>query len=85
MIILVAPKSAPVRRASSARRCARRYRKLRLPNSESVVSDHVTASVAAITGRCGAAIDRVHLLTQAIAKVQDAAGAGGNRVLALTI
>jgi hypothetical protein len=30
-------------------------------------------------------MDRVHLLTQAIAKVQDAAGAGGNRVLALTV
>jgi hypothetical protein len=30
-------------------------------------------------------IDRVQLLTQAIAKVHDAAGAGGNRVLALTI
>jgi hypothetical protein len=30
-------------------------------------------------------MDRVQLLTQAISKVQDAAGAGGNRVLALTV
>jgi PleD family two-component response regulator len=59
--------------------------KLRLPNSESVLSDHVTASVAAITGRVRRGIDRVQLLTQAVAKLQDAAGAGGNRVVALTI
>jgi hypothetical protein len=59
--------------------------KLSLPNSESMVSDHVTASVAAITGHVKRGIDRVQLLTQAIATVHDAAGAGGNRVLALTI
>jgi len=45
----------------------------------------VTASVAAITGQVRKGMDRFHLLTQAISKVQDAAGAGGNRVLALTV
>jgi PleD family two-component response regulator len=84
-IILVAPEVG----AASARELGETLRatvaKLRLPNSESVVSDYVTASVAAITGRVKRAIDRVQLLTQAIAKVQDAAGAGGNRVLAHTI
>jgi len=50
-----------------------------------MASDYVTASVAAITGRVKQSIDRVHLLTQAIARVQDAAQAGGNRVLALTL
>jgi phosphoserine phosphatase RsbU/P len=84
-IILVAPELA----AHSAREfgetlCAT-VAKLRLPNSEAVSSDYVTASVAAITGHVKRAIDRVQLLTQAISRVQDAAGAGGNRVLALTI
>ena len=85
LIILVAPEFG----ASSARELGATLHttvaKLRLPNSESVVSDYVTASVAAITGQVRKGMDRVHLLTQAIAKVQDAAGAGGNRVLALTV
>jgi PleD family two-component response regulator len=84
-IILVAPELA----ANSARDfgetlCAT-VAKLRLPNSEAVASDHVTASVAAITGQVKRAVDRVHLLTQAISRVQDAANAGGNRVLAQTV
>jgi PleD family two-component response regulator len=85
MIILVAPEFG----ANSARELGETLHstisKLRLPNSESVVSDHVTASVATVTGKVKGSIERVHLLTQAIAKVQDAAGAGGNRVLALTV
>jgi PleD family two-component response regulator len=85
VIILVAPEVG----AKSARELGETLRttvsKLRLPNSESVVSDYVTASVAAITGKAKQAIDRIHLLTHAIAKVQDAAGAGGDRVLAFTI
>jgi len=85
LIILVAPEFG----AASARELGEKLHttvaKLRLPNSESVVSDYVTASVAAITGQVKKGIDRVHLLTQAISKVQDAAVAGGNRVLALTV
>jgi phosphoserine phosphatase RsbU/P len=85
VIILVAPELG----ASSARELGEKLRatvsRLRLPNSEAVVSDHVTASVAAITGRAKQAIDRVQLLTQAIAKVRDATGEGGDRVLAHTI
>ena len=84
MIILVAPEFG----ANSARELGEALHstiaKLRLPNSESVASDHVTASVATVTGLVKGSVERVHLLTQAIAKVQDAAGAGGNRVLALT-
>jgi PleD family two-component response regulator len=85
MIILVAPEFG----AGSARELGEALHttvsKLRLPYSESLASDHVTASVAAVTGLVKGSIERVHLLTQAISKVQDAAGAGGNRVLALTV
>jgi len=84
-IVVVAPELA----ANSARDFGEALRstvaKLRLPNSEAVASDHVTASVAAITGRVKRAVDRVQLLTQAISRVQEAAVAGGDRVLALKI
>jgi sigma-B regulation protein RsbU (phosphoserine phosphatase) len=85
MIILVAPEFG----ANSARELGETLHstiaKLRLPSSESVAPDYVTASVAAVTGQVKSSIERVHLLTQAIAKVQDAAIAGGNRVLALSV
>lgn len=85
IIILVAPEVG----ANAARQLGETLRttvsKLRLRNSESVVSNYVTASVAAISGRASCAIDRVQLLTHAIAKVKDATVAGGDRVLALTI
>jgi PleD family two-component response regulator len=84
MFILVAPEFG----ANAAHELGEKLRKtvarLRLPNSESIVSDYATASVVAITGRMKSAVDRVQLLTNAIAKVKDAAGAGGDRVLALT-
>jgi phosphoserine phosphatase RsbU/P len=85
VIILVAPEVG----SKSARELGETLRtavsKLRLRNSESVVADYVTASVAAITGKAKQAIDRIHLLTHAIAKVQDAASSGGDRVLAFTL
>ena len=84
MIILVAPEIG----TNAARELGETLRttvaKLHVANSESVVSDYVTASVVAVTGQVKRAVDRVHLLTQAISRVQDAAAAGGDRVLALT-
>jgi len=84
-IILVAPELAAISARDFGETLRATVAKLRLPNSEAVAADHVTASVAAITGRVKRAHDRVQLLTQAISRVQDAAGAGGNRVLSLTI
>jgi GGDEF domain-containing protein len=85
MIILVAPELG----ASSARQLGETLcttvSRLRLPNPESIGSDHVTASVAAVTGQVRRGIDRIFLLTHAISKVQDAIAAGGNRVLALSV
>jgi phosphoserine phosphatase RsbU/P len=84
MIVLVAPEFG----ANAARKLAEdlheTVQKLRLPNSESVAADYATASVAAITGRAKRDIERIQLLTHAIASVQEAAAAGGNRVLALS-
>jgi sigma-B regulation protein RsbU (phosphoserine phosphatase) len=85
VIIVVAPEVG----AKSARELGETLRttvsKLRLRNSESVISDYITASVAAITGKAKQTVDRIQLLTHAIAKVKDAAGSGGDRVLAFTI
>jgi len=84
MIILVAPEIG----TNAARELGETLRttvaKLRLPHSESIISDYVTASVVAITAQVKRTVDRIHLLTQAISQVQDAAGAGGDRVVALT-
>jgi phosphoserine phosphatase RsbU/P len=82
MIILVAPELG----ADPARKLAEdlhaTVQKLRLRNSESVESDYVTASVAAITGSAKRDVDRIKMLTQAITGVQQVAAAGGNRVFA---
>jgi len=85
MIILVAPEVGMNAARELGETLRKTVAKLRLPNSESVVSDYITASVVAITGEVRRAVDRVHLLTQAISRVQDAAGAGGDRVLAMTM
>jgi PleD family two-component response regulator len=57
---------------------------LKLRNSESIVADHLTASVSTVTGTVTDGPDRAHLLTQAISAVQQAAAAGGNRLLAMS-
>jgi PleD family two-component response regulator len=85
MIILVAPEIETNAARALGESLRSTIAKLHLPNSESVVSNYVTASVVAITGRVKRAVDRVQLLTQAISKVQEATSAGGDRVLALTI
>jgi phosphoserine phosphatase RsbU/P len=79
---------APGVDASDAARLADQLRstvaRLRIANSESIVADHFTASVAAVTGRLDGGIDRTPLLAQAIATVAAAAHTGGNRVVAVT-
>jgi PleD family two-component response regulator len=85
VIVLIAPEVD----ANSARELGETLRKtvarLHLRNSESVVSDYATASVVAITGRVKRTVDNVQLLTHAFSKLKDVTGAGGDRVLALTI
>jgi len=85
MIVVVAPDIG----AQSARRLGEALcttvSKLRLPNSESITSNHMTASVAAVTGQMRRGNDRIQLLTRAISGVKEAAAAGGNRVMALTL
>ncbi len=85
VIILIAPEVEENAAREMGETLRATVSKLRLPNSESIVSEYVTASVATTTGRVKRAVDRVQLLTQAITKAQDASSAGGDRVLAHTI
>jgi sigma-B regulation protein RsbU (phosphoserine phosphatase) len=85
MIILVAPDLDAATARQLGETLCKTIARLRLANPESIGSDHVTASVAAVTGQVKRGIDRIFLLTQAIAKVKDAIAAGGNRVLALSM
>ncbi|MGA2126572.1 MAG: response regulator [Xanthobacteraceae bacterium] len=79
---------APGMDASAAARLADHLRttvsQLRIANSESIVADHFTASIGAVTGRLDGAVDRTPLLAQAIATVAGAGRSGGNRVVAVT-
>ncbi len=83
MIVLVAPSLGAAAALELANAVHGTVQKLRLPHSEGVASDFVSASVAVVTGQAKRDIDRIQLLIQAISKVQQAATAGGNRVVAM--
>ena len=81
MIVLVVPElqSKPALDLGEALRAA--VSRLVISNPESIGANHVTASVAVVTGRVKRWIDRVHLLTRAMSAVPRIAAAGGNRVV----
>jgi sigma-B regulation protein RsbU (phosphoserine phosphatase) len=56
---------------------------LAIASSESIAADHVTASVAVNSGYVTQEAERIKLLTQAIGSIQNAAGRGGNEVIAM--
>lgn len=80
-IVLVVPdlRSKPALALAESLRVA--VSRLGIANPEAIAADHVTASVAVVTGRVNRWMDRVHLLTQAISAVPRVAAAGGNRVV----
>lgn len=80
VIVLLAPEmeSAPALKLAETLRAS--VSKLRIANPESIAANHVTVSVAVVTGRATRAGDRLHLLTRAILEVPKVAATGGNRV-----
>ena len=67
--------SAPAPRSTAWRElCARRSPICGIANPESIAADHVTASVAAVSGHVRRGIGRVHLLTHAISSVKERDG-----------
>jgi PleD family two-component response regulator len=80
-IVLIAPEFGADQARELAQRLHAVVQKLRLPSPDSITSDYVTASVAVVAGRARRDSDRIKVLTQALASVQQAAAAGGNRVV----
>ncbi len=58
---------------------------LGLTNRETIAVDRMTASIAVVTGRVSRGVNRVRLLTQAIATVQRTSADGGNQVLIMHV
>ena len=83
MITVVAPELGAVPARSLGEALHNAVAKLGIANSEAIAADHLTASVAVATGHVRSGIDRVDLLTRAIASAQGAATAGGNCVVAV--
>jgi sigma-B regulation protein RsbU (phosphoserine phosphatase) len=54
---------------------------LRIANPESIAANHVTASVAVVSGRAKGGTDRIHLLTRAISTLSKVTAAGGDLVV----
>jgi GGDEF domain-containing protein len=85
MFIFVAPEVGATAARQLGETLCKSIGKLRLSASETSVAEHVTATVAAVTGHVRRGVDRVHLLTRAVSSVEGAMAAGGNRVVAETV
>jgi PleD family two-component response regulator len=81
VIVLVVPdlRTKPAQELAEALRAS--VAKLRIANPESICANHVTVSVALVSGRVDRSADRVQLLTRAISALPRVAAAGGNRVV----
>jgi phosphoserine phosphatase RsbU/P len=81
VIVLVLPQqpSGPALKLGKALRAA--ISDLMIANPESIAANHVTASVAVITGRIKDGAGRIQLLTRAISVLSKVAAAGGDRVV----
>jgi phosphoserine phosphatase RsbU/P len=81
VIVLLGPemKSIPALKLAEALRTA--VSNLRIANPESIAANHITISVAVVTGRTSRNSDRLHLLTRAIQAVPKITTTGGNRVM----
>jgi PleD family two-component response regulator len=81
VIVLVLPEHSrtPALKLGEALRAA--VSGLRIANPESIAANHVTASVAVVSGRVKGGTDRIHLLTRAISALSKVTAAGGDRVV----
>jgi PleD family two-component response regulator len=85
VIVLVLPElgAEPAQELAETLRAA--VAQLAIVNSESIAADHVTATVAVVSGNIRRGINRAHLLAHAISTVSEAARADGNRVVAVSV
>jgi phosphoserine phosphatase RsbU/P len=59
--------------------------RLAIANSESIVADHVTATVAVVSGNIRRGINRAYLLAHAVSTVNEAARGAGNQMIAVNV
>lgn len=85
MIVLVLPEFGPepAQRLGETLRAA--VSRLAIANSESIAADHVTATVAVVSGHIRRGANRAHLLAHAISTVSEAARGEGNQMIAVNI
>ena len=83
LIAVIAPDIGAAAAASLGETLRGSVARLAIACGETIAADHVTVTVAVATGFVQNGIDRVQLLTRAIASGQEAAVAGGNRVVAI--
>jgi PleD family two-component response regulator len=85
VIVLVLPEfgAKPAQDLGEALRAA--VSRLAIANSESVAADHVTATVAVVSGKMRRGINRAHLLAHAISTVNEAGRGDGNQMIAVNV
>jgi PleD family two-component response regulator len=81
VIVLIAPdiKSESASRLGETLRAS--IIDLKIKNPESIAANHVTVSVAVVTGKQSNSSDRLHLLTRAMSTVSKVVADGGDRVV----
>ena len=81
VIVLVVPDQSRPSALKLAEALRASVSSLGIANPEAIAANHVTASIAVVTGRENGGIGRIHLLTRAISAVSEAAAVGGDRVV----
>jgi PleD family two-component response regulator len=81
LIVVIVPEMKSKAASALAEALRASVSALRIANSESIAANHVTVSVAVVTGRVNRWVDRVDLLTRAVTAVPRVVAAGGNRVV----
>jgi phosphoserine phosphatase RsbU/P len=81
VIVLVLPEQSRMPALKLGERLRAAVSSLKIDNPESIAANHVTASVAVVSGRVKGGTDRIHLLTRAISALSNVTAAGGDRVV----
>jgi PleD family two-component response regulator len=83
LITIIVPEFSHESARMLADNLRRAIAQLEIANSESVAADHLTATVAIASGHAGKGVDRVQLMTRAIASAQRVASGCGDRLIAV--
>ena len=85
VIVLVAPEFDTTAAQQLGERLRTAVSQLAIANSEAIAADHVTASVAVVSGSVRRGLNRVHLLTHAISILKDPSRVRGDCVVAVDV